>query len=262
MMKWKPLLFLYNLYAVVLFVLLMLPVFLFAVTVSFMGNIKGGNLIYKACRLWGDIWFALIFIRQKNIYEQPLKKHQSYIFVANHISYLDSAILVKTFRRPMRALGKIEMGKVPVFGFIYRKAIVTVDRSSSSHRAKSVMILKSILRRGISVFVFPEGTFNTTHHPLKHFYDGAFRVAIETGTPIKPVLFLDAYDRMPYENLFSLNPGINRSVFLEEIRTEGLNSHDVADLRKKVFELMEAKLVSYKASWIKPLKQHAPGTKN
>ena len=162
----------------------------------------------------------------------------------------------------MRALGKIEMGKVPVFGFIYRKAIVTVDRSSPSHRAKSVMILKSILRRGISVFVFPEGTFNTTHHPLKHFYDGAFRVAIETGTPIKPVLFLDAYDRMPYENLFSLNPGINRSVFLEEIRTEGLNSHDVADLRKKVFELMEAKLVSYKASWIKPHKQHAPGTKN
>ena len=80
MMKWKPLLFLYNVYAVVLFVLLMLPVFLFAVTVSFMGNIKGGNLIYKACRLWGDIWFALIFIRQKNIYEQPLKKHQSYIF--------------------------------------------------------------------------------------------------------------------------------------------------------------------------------------
>ena len=109
MMKWKPLLLLYNLYAVVLFVILMVPVFLFAVPVSFLGHIKGGNLIYKACRFWADVWFALIFIRQKNIYEQPLKKGQSYIFVANHISYLDSAIMVKAFRQPLRALGKIEM---------------------------------------------------------------------------------------------------------------------------------------------------------
>ena len=262
MMKWKPLLFLYNLYAVVLFVGLMLPVFLFALAASFLGNIKGGNLIYAACKRWGDVWFALIFIRHKNIYEQELKKEQSYIFVTNHISYLDSAILVKAFRRPVRALGKVEMAKIPVFGFIYRKAIVTVDRSSPSHRANSVRILKSILRRGISVLVFPEGTFNTTHHPLKHFYDGAFRIAIETATPVKPVLFLDAYDRMPYESLFTLNPGISRAVFLEEVNTHGLTIDDVPKLRKKVFELMEAKLVAYKASWIKPGKQRIVSSKD
>src|SRR5215208_4192185 len=114
-MKWKPLLWWDNLYAVIVFIVLMLPVFLFAVPVSFLGNIKGGNLIYKACMLWGDVWFALIFIRHKNIYEQPLRRDQSYIFVANHISYLDSPIIVKTFRRSLRALGKVEMTKIPVF---------------------------------------------------------------------------------------------------------------------------------------------------
>jgi 1-acyl-sn-glycerol-3-phosphate acyltransferase len=256
-MKWKPLLWLYNLYAVVVFVVLMLPVFLFALIASFLGNIKGGNLIYKACMLWGDVWFALIFIRHKNIYEQPLRKEQSYIFVANHISYLDSPIIVKTFRRSLRALGKVEMTKIPVFGFIYRKAIVTVDRSSAGNRTKSVQILKSILRRKISVLVFPEGTFNLTHRPLKEFYDGAFRVAIESNTPVKPVLFLDGYNRMPYERLFSLNPGISRSVFLEEIATDGLTVNDVPILREKVYQLMERKLIEYKASWIKePTKQN------
>ena len=80
------------------------------------------------------------------------------------------------------------MSKVPVFGFIYRNAIVTVDRSSTGNRAKSVRILKSIIKKGISVLVFPEGTFNMTNQPLKEFYDGAFRVAIETQTPVKPVL--------------------------------------------------------------------------
>jgi 1-acyl-sn-glycerol-3-phosphate acyltransferase len=250
-MKWNPLLWLYNVYAAVVFVVLMLPVFLFAVPVSFLGNIKGGNLIYKACMLWGDVWFALIFIRHKNIYEQPLKKDQSYIFVANHISYLDSPIIVKTFRRSLRALGKVEMTKIPVFGFIYRKAIVTVDRSSPGNRTKSVQILKSILRKGISVLVFPEGTFNVTHQPLKEFYDGAFRVAIESNTPVKPVLFLDGYTRMPYDRLFSLNPGISRSVFLEEISTDGLTVNHVPVLREKVYQLMERKLIEYKASWIK-----------
>lgn len=256
MMKWKPLLWLYNLYAVTWFVILMVPVFLFAIVASFFGHTKGGNLIYKACRLWADVWFALIFIRHKNIYEQPLRKNESYIFVGNHISYLDSPMIVKTFRCPIRALGKIEMAKIPVFGFIYRKVIVTVDRTSADNRAKSVEILKSILAKGISILVFPEGTFNITQRPLKDFYDGAFRIAIETGTPVKPVLFLDTYIRMPYENLFSLNPGISRAVFLEEIKTEGLNNNDLPLLKEKVYELMEAKLRAYKASWIKETNQN------
>lgn len=247
---WKSLQWLYSLYALLLLIILMIPVFLFAVVVSFMGRIKGGNLIYRACMLWADAWFALIFIRHKNIYEQNLEKGRSYIFVANHISYLDAAAIPKAIRCPVRPLGKAELSKVPVFGFIYRKAIVTVDRSSASNRARSVEILKSILRKGISVVVFPEGTFNRTHHPLKDFYDGAFRIAIESGTPLKPVLFLDTHDRLNYKSFFSLTPGRNRAVFLEEISTVGFAPADVAALREKVYALMEKKLIEYKASWV------------
>ena len=102
-------------------------------------------------------------------------KQSQYIFVSNHISYLDSAVLVKAYRQPVRPLGKVEMSKVPVFGFIYKNAIVSVDRSSAHNRAKSIRILKSIIAKGISVMVFPEGTFNMTNKPLKEFYDGAFQ---------------------------------------------------------------------------------------
>jgi 1-acyl-sn-glycerol-3-phosphate acyltransferase len=215
-----------------------------------MGHIRGGNLIYRACMVWGDIWFPLIGIFSKNIYEHPLRPEQSYIFVANHISYLDALILVKGFRHPVRPLAKAEMGRVPVFGFIYRKAVVSVDRSNAANRARSVQLLKSILRKGISVLVFPEGTFNTTHKPLKDFYDGAFRIAIETGTPIRPVLFLDTYDRLHYKTIFSLTPGRNRFVFLEDISTEGLTIKDTALLKDKVYAVLEEKLKAYNASWI------------
>lgn len=247
----KPIQWLYCIYAFSLFLLLMIPVFLFAIVASFMGHIRGGNLIYRACMVWGDLWFPMIGIFSRNIYEQPLEPEQSYIFVANHISYLDALILVKCFRHPLRPLAKAEMGRVPVFGFIYRKAVVSVDRTNAGNRAKSVQLLKSILRRGISILVFPEGTFNTTHRPLKDFYDGAFRIAIETGTPIKPVLFLDTYDRLHYKNIFSLTPGKNRFIFLEDISTDGLTTKDTAMLKDKVYSTIEDKLRDYKATWIK-----------
>jgi len=246
----KILKWIYNVYAIIVFVVFMIPVFLFALLASFFGTIKGGNLIYKACTIWGDVWFFLIFIRHVNIYEQLLKKGESYIFIANHISYLDSPIIVKTLRQPVRPLGKVEMTKVPIFGFIYRKVIVSVDRSSAENRNKSVQLLKSLLQKGISVLVFPEGTFNQTHRPLKDFYDGAFRIAIETGTPIKPIVFLDSYERMPYEILFSLNPGRSRAVFLEEVDVTEYTIEDTALLRQNVYDLMEKKLIQYKATWI------------
>jgi len=247
----KPFQFLYCIYAFVLFIGIMLILFPFMLIASLFGRITGGNMIYRLCMLWGDIWFLLVFIFHKNYYEEPVDKSKQYIFVGNHISYLDAPIIVKAIRRPIRALGKTEMGSVPVFGFIYKYAVVRVDRGSAENRAKSVRNMKSILKKGISIIVFPEGTFNMTNNPLKDFYDGAFRVAIETQMPIKPMLFLDAYDRMNYRSIFSLTPGRNRVVYLEEIPVDGLTQKDVPVLKEKVYSLMDHKLREYKASWIK-----------
>ena len=207
----------------------------------------------RLCMLWADIWFPLIFIRHKKIYEVPHDKKKSYIFVSNHISYLDAAMLVKAYRQPFRPLGKAETSKVPVFGFIYRNAIVAVDRSSPTNRANSVRVLKSLINKGISVMVFPEGTFNMGTTPLKEFYDGAFRVAIETQTPVKPVLFLDAYLRMPYESIFRMTPGRNRIVYLDEIPVIGYTSADVEKLKQEVYSIMEKKLIEFNAAWRKTL---------
>ncbi|MEJ7671377.1 MAG: 1-acyl-sn-glycerol-3-phosphate acyltransferase [Chitinophagaceae bacterium] len=96
---------------------------------------------------------------------------------------------------------------------------MSVDRNNAENRTRSVLTLKSIIKKQISVFICPEGTFNVTHKPLKEFYNGAFKIAIETQTPIKPILFLDTYDRLNYTSIFSLSPGRSRAVFLEETST-------------------------------------------
>jgi len=247
----KPLQWIYSIYAFFTFVAVMLLIFPFAIVAGFFGRIKGGNMMIRLCMLWADIWFFLIFIWHKKIYETPHDKKKSYIFLSNHISYLDAAIIVKAFRQPIRPLGRVEMSNLPVFGFIYRNAIVTVDRSSATNRANSVRILKSLINKGISVLVFPEGTFNMGTTPLKEFYDGAFRVAIETQTPIKPVLFLDAYKRMPYESLFSMTPGRNRIVYLDEIPVSSYMLKDTGRLKDEVYAIMEKKIIEYDAAWRK-----------
>jgi 1-acyl-sn-glycerol-3-phosphate acyltransferase len=111
-------------------------------------------------------------------------------------------------------------------------------------------VLKSVIKKGISIFIFPEGTFNETGQPVKEFFDGAFRIAIETQTPLKPVLFLDTHARQHYNSVFSLNPGRSRSVFLAPVPVAGLTSADLPALKKKVFAMMEEKLKEYQASWI------------
>ena len=228
--------------------LLFLPIFIVA---SFFGKVKGGNIIYDTCRIWADIWMVMIGVSHKNIYETPHDTSRQYIFLSNHISYLDIPVMMKAIRKQnFRILGKSELGEIPVFGFIFKYAAVSVDRKNPANRAKSVLVLKSIIKRKISVFICPEGTFNETHHPLKEFYDGAFKIAIETQTPIKPVLILDTYDRLNYKNFFSLSPGRSRAVFLEETDTASLSVRDVAMLKEKIFKQMEDALIKYKASWI------------
>lgn len=247
----KPFQVIYCIYALLCFVAIMLLLFPFVITASFFGRIKGGNAIYRLCMLWGDLWFFLVAIFHRNIYESDEGKNAQYIYVANHISYLDAAIIVKTLRKPIRPLGKQEMAKIPVFGYIYKNTIVTVDRTDAERRAKSVRQLKAVLRRGISIFIFPEGTFNLTNQALKEFYDGAFRIAIETQTPIRPVLFLDSYDRLHYGSIFSLNPGRSRSLFLDPIPVNGYTMNDVPKLKQQVYEVMEKKLIEHGASWVK-----------
>lgn len=244
--------FFFSIYGFAVFLTLMLmlmPLFIY----SFLQKpLKGGNNIYRISRFWADAFFFMVGISYSNIDEEFHDLNEEYIFVSNHISYLDIPMMMKVVRgKKIRILGKAEMNKIPVFGAIYKRGTVSVDRSSAKARSKSMYELIHFLQNKISVFICPEGTFNTTHRPLKSFYDGAFRIAIETQKPILPVLFLDTYDRLNYKSIFSLNPGRCRSVYLSQTKTVGLTHEDLSFLKEKIFSQMEDALIHYHASWIK-----------
>ena len=241
----------YCLYALLLFIAGILCVLPFVAVFSLYGTRRGGNWIYRVCRWWDVAWLTLTGIRHRNLYESRPDPGRQYIFIANHISYLDIPMILRAVKRDsIRILGKVEMAKVPLFGYIYSRAVVMVDRRNALERSRSVRELKGVLSTGISIFIFPEGTFNETGRPLKEFYDGAFRIAIETQTPLQPILFLGTYDLMHYRSLLSLRPGRFQSVFLPPVEVEGLGMGDVAALKERVYRLMEEALLRYGAPWV------------
>jgi 1-acyl-sn-glycerol-3-phosphate acyltransferase len=136
----------------------MFAVLPFVVMVSFFG-VKGGNIVYRICNAWASIWYWLIFIRHKEIYEAPHDKTKQYIFVGNHWSYMDVPSAVRCMHQPVRVLGKHEMVRYPVFGWIYRAAVIIVDRSSPEKRAKSVRALKGRFKTWYFYFYFSRRNF-------------------------------------------------------------------------------------------------------
>jgi 1-acyl-sn-glycerol-3-phosphate acyltransferase len=237
---------LYSVYAFLLFIVCVTIAFPLTLICSLFGKVYGGNMMYKCYGFLFYSWYLLIGVRHEDIYEAPDNKSKQYIFVANHISYMDIPPVLLAIHQPIRILGKYEMVKIPIFGWVYRIAVVLVDRRSPEARARSVRALKSALKRNISIFIFPEGTFNETGEPLKDFYDGAFRLAIEMQTPIKPLLFIDTLERLDYRGILNLTPGPNRVVHLTEIPVEGLTMQDVKELKQKVHDAMDAGMRRYR----------------
>ena len=242
---------LYTIYALFWFAFFTLLAFPLVLIFSLFGKRRGGNLICYMARIWADLWYFVLGIRHENIFESSYDPSRNYVFLFNHSSYMDIPCLFKAIRKqPFRVLGKEEIKKIPVFGFIYSRGAVMVDRGDTVRRAKSVRALKSLLKHHISIGIFPEGTFNETGNALKSFYDGAFRIAIETQTPIKPVLFLDNYNLLNHHELLSLKHGKSRAVFLEEISPEGFTLKQISLFKQKVYTIMESKLKDYHVSWI------------
>jgi len=236
---------LYLIYTGIIFIILMfitLPFFLIATTLFKPLTGKRVGLFFLRCWAWSFSLLSFYWIRTKNV--DKVNHHTPHIYVGNHGSYLDAVAVCISIPQPFSALGKIEMAKVPVFGWIYKRIVVMIDRSSKESREQSVLSLKKEIKNGQSILLFPEGTMNKTPAPLSNFYDGAFRISIETQTPIQPFVILNNRKLLPRINPLTARPGILTTVFLPAIAVEGYTINEVEVLKKKVYALMEDAIIS------------------
>ncbi len=204
-------------------------------------------LLFSCIRLWSWITMTFIFIKI-NIRKNPnWDKNTSYVYIGNHGSYLDAPAVILSTPSIFKPLGKIEMAKFPVFGWIYKKMVIMVDRKNKESRAASVTALKAELNAGMSILLFPEGTMNTSELMLKDFYDGAFKISIETQTPIAPMLLLNAKEMMPRKNPFLFAPGTLHVICADIISPVNYTMDDVDAYKQAVFKEMNNQLIQFKA---------------
>ncbi len=223
------------------FMLILLPVFILPILIGQ----KYGYITYWGLGAWAWIFSKLTFIRYEIIGKQNVDKNESFIYTCNHTSFLDAPGLALAVPTQFRPLAKKELKKIPVFGLIIRVATIIVDRSSPESRRESVNKLTRLLKKGLSILIFPEGTQNRTKERLQPFYDGAFRIAIETQTEILPMVIINAGKLMPPSSL-KIKPGKIKVVFGKPVSAKGLTLKQVKQLKESVYEQMDRLLVDHK----------------
>jgi 1-acyl-sn-glycerol-3-phosphate acyltransferase len=212
-------------------------IYLPGILIPFMFGEKYGSVGYKFLKLWSWTFSKLNFIPYEISGQENIHPGKAYIYTSNHTSSLDIPGVCLTVPTQIRPLAKKELQKIPIFGWIVKRACIIVDRSSNESRRKSMEHLKEVLGRGISILIFPEGTQNRTAEVLQPFYDGAFRIAIETKQPVLPMVILNAGNLMPPKK-FTIKPGRIRIIIGPEISTEDLTLQDVRNLKDLTFDKM------------------------
>jgi len=148
---------------------------------------------------------------------------------------IDIPVSTPFLARANKTIAKKSFVYVPLFGWIYQFATVIVDRKNNESRRKSYEAMKRVLNNGLDMLIYPEGTRNKTNNPLKSFYDGAFRLSVDTGKPIVPVVILNTKRILPAKPLLFLRPG---NIILNILPSISPIGHTTETLKKLVFDIM------------------------
>jgi 1-acyl-sn-glycerol-3-phosphate acyltransferase len=189
-----------------------------------------------------NVWLPLVGCPLKVKGKENFKKGQAYIVTCNHNSLMDVPISCPFIPGPNKTIAKSSFVKVPLFGFYYMKGAVLVNRKSELSRRQSYDKMKAVLKKGMHMSVYPEGTRNRTTEPLKKFHDGAFRLAVETGTPVIPAVILNTKKVLPVHKSFWFRPQRLEMHFLPAITSE-TKSKEV--LKEEVFRVMRDHYVKH-----------------
>ncbi len=187
-------------------------------------------------------WLRLSGARVRVYGLENLDAKKSYVFVANHRSFLDTATLFFHLRRRIGILAKKELLKVPILGYgMGHVNIMAIDRSNRTRAIETMKDATDRLRRGVSIGVFAEGT-RARPGGLLPFKKGAFYMAIEAGVAIVPVAIKHT-DMLMGKGTGMARPGLIEMVVLPPVETEGLTTdEDVKRLAEHARELIATEL--------------------
>lgn len=230
-------------WAMIVFVITMLIVAIPLWVVGLWKEPRRTIIFQKISRAWMQVFFFLSGLRISIKGKQHFRKGETYIVVSNHNSFMDVPLTTPFIPGANKTIAKAEMAKIPLFGMIYRRGSVLVDRKSEESRKNSYIKMKEVLAMGLHMCIYPEGTRNKTSQPLQPFHNGAFRLALDSGKAILPAVIFNTAKVLPVGKAFFFWPVKVRMHFLAPVPVAGLTAEQ---LKTKLFEIMEAYYIAHR----------------
>ncbi|MFA5619888.1 MAG: lysophospholipid acyltransferase family protein [Weeksellaceae bacterium] len=201
-------------------------------------------LAYKGIRLWAILIFYGSGFQLSVERNKTLDKNRPYIFIANHTSILDIMVMAIIHpHHPVVFVGKEELARLPIFGRIYRRICIVVDRSDIRSRTHVYKLAKERINENESLVIFPEGGIPPTETQLQKFKDGPFTIGITAKTPIA-VYSIKGLKTMFPEAFFKGRPGKVKVKLLDIIQTENLSLDDKNTVKAHCFDIILTELNS------------------
>jgi 1-acyl-sn-glycerol-3-phosphate acyltransferase len=203
---------------------------------------RAGRLQHRVARAWSRMLLRVSRVRVIVTGLDKLEPGKSYVFVANHASYMDTPVALAYIPVEFRFLAKQGLFLIPLLGWHLKRAgHLPVVRDDPRASLKSMTEAARIIReRGISVLLFPEG--GRTHNgELQEFKEGAAYIGIKSGVPVAPVGLAGTRDVLPFGS-GHIRPGTVELRIGDPIDTSGLKPKDRAELtrvlRERVMDLL------------------------
>ena len=198
---------------------------------------RSGNSAHRVARWWARMLLAESFVRVRVEGLEKLDPQGSYVFVANHGSYMDIPAILATLPQQFRFFAKKGLYKIPFLGWHLRWAgHLPVDRSNARASLKSMGDAGRIIsERRISMLIFPEG--GRTAVGLRDFKEGAAYISIKAGAQIVPMAIVGMRELLPMGSIH-LRSGRVVVRIGDPIPTTGLKNGDRLELTERLRDVV------------------------
>ncbi len=200
------------------------------------------ELVYPWAHFGGRNWLRLSGMKVQVMGLEHLDPKETYVFVSNHRSYLDTATLFIYTGRRLGLLAKKELLNVPILGYgMGFVNIMAIDRTNRERALKTVEAATARIRSGISFGVFAEGTRAKPGEFLP-FKKGAFYMAANAGVSIVPIAIKNT-DHLMGKGTGEARPGTIEMIMLPPVSTAGVSTDaEVTHLVERIHSIIGTEL--------------------
>jgi 1-acyl-sn-glycerol-3-phosphate acyltransferase len=196
---------------------------------------SSGRLQHGCARWWARCLLAVCGVRVRVRGTEHVEPGRTYVWTANHQSYLDIPVVFAWLPAGFRIMAKASLFHFPFLGWhLRRSGHMPVERANPARAARSLLAAAGHVRRGTAVFIFPEG--GRSHDGrLGEFKSGAFLLAIKAETPIVPVSISGTFAVLPMHS-WNVRPGPVELLLHPPVPTAGMTSASSEALAARVRE--------------------------